>query len=366
MSKTISFHKPKHKWFLAPDFTAIALNDDSYIAEAVEVVLQAKRKSLLPNAKQQLIDTICRSVKSDRVGALRELDDDGWKDIKIPIICRVYLKHLIMQSCSLTRQQLLECDFNSGLPFAWKEVGDKVTQILALGFTRDDALEAILVTGNKRVDEAAQYLLADPETRRRERERAKKKFNKSVPPNRHHTIIQQQKEEKKELTMMLKKSVKDLEKEVQQIKLKLQGQKDSTLKLMEKRDKLAKDIQLTLYLEFLRGIVSDPVISPVETQRIEEYRQQRNLSKKDHLNTIGILGFNEDTFDKMKNFDVEDGTDNDECLVCYEPPKDHMIMPCRHVCLCGDCAEEYKDMGDEGKCPLCDKPIEDITQIYFF
>jgi regulator of replication initiation timing len=366
MSKTISFHKPKHKWFLAPDFTAIALNDDSSIEEAIEIVLQAKRKSLLPNAKQKLIDSVCRAVKSDKIGALRELDDDGWKEIKIPLICRVYLKHLIMQSCSLTRQQLLECDFNSGLPFAFSDVADKVTQILALGFTRDDALEAILVTGNKRVDEAAQYLLADPDTRRRERERAKKKFNKSVPPNRHHTIIKQQKEEKQELNMMLKKSTKELEEQVRKIKKVLQEQKEVTAKIIDKRDQLAKDNQLKLYLEFLRGVVSDPTISSVEVQRIDEYRSQRNLSKKDHLGTISKLGFNEDTFDKMKNFGDGDTNDNDECLVCYEPPKDHMIMPCRHVCLCGDCAQEYRDLGDEGTCPLCDKEIEEIKQIYFF
>lgn len=366
MSKTISFHKPKHKWFLAPDFTAIALNDDVPISDALEIVLQAKRKSLAPNEKQLLIEKIQRAVKGDNVGKLRELDDEQWKTIEIPLLCRTYLKHLIMQSCSLTRQQLLECDFNSGLRFDFKEVGDKVTQILALGFTRDEALEAILITGNKRVDEAAQYLLADPDTRRMERERAKKKFNKSVPPNRHYTIIEAQKEEKRELTDMLKKSLKDLEQQVQEIKKQLQTEKEKTQKVEIQRNTIAKNNQLVLYLEFLRGIVSDPVITSVETQRIDDYKQQRNLSKTDHLNTIKKLGFNEDTFDKMKNFDEPDTNDNDECLVCYEPPKDHMIKPCNHVCLCGECADEYKEFGDDGKCPLCDKQIKDIVQIKFF
>ena len=62
-----------------------------------------------------------------------------------------------MQSCALTTQQLLECDFNSGLKYEWVKVQDKVTQILALGFSRNEALEAIMVTDNKQVELVKYY-----------------------------------------------------------------------------------------------------------------------------------------------------------------------------------------------------------------
>merc|ERR1712228_535542 len=84
----------------------------------------------------------------------------------------------------------------SGLKFEWSNVQDKVTQILALGFSRNEALEAIMVTDNKQVELAAQFLLTDSETRKMEYERAKRQRNQSVPPNRHWTIIERIKESK--------------------------------------------------------------------------------------------------------------------------------------------------------------------------
>ena len=60
-----------------------------------------------------------------------------------------------MQSCAL-----LECDFNSGLKYSWSTVQDKVAQILALGFSRNEALEAIMVTDNKQVELVRMYVSA--------------------------------------------------------------------------------------------------------------------------------------------------------------------------------------------------------------
>jgi len=360
---TISFHPKGHKWFLAPDFSAFALSDDDTISYAMELVLRAKRKSVMPAEKTQLVNDIVRITKSDKVGTLRAMDDEGWKKLDIPLLARVYLKHLIMQSVSLTRQQLLECDFNSGLPLDLAAMQTKITQILALGFARDEALDALVVTGNQQIEMAAQYLLTDSQTRAMERERAKKRFNKSVPPNRHHTIIEQLTSDKVELAKWVKVSDSDLKKEVNIVMKQLQSSRDITADLVKKRDYVAKENAILLYTEYLRGIISDPRINATEVQRIDAYREQRNISEDDHKKALETLKLDEERFDKMKTF--EETQQSDECLVCYEPPRDHMIIPCHHVCLCGDCAAEYKEQED-GKCPLCDSGIEDIRQIYYF
>ncbi|ETO04061.1 hypothetical protein RFI_33341, partial [Reticulomyxa filosa] len=133
-----------------------ALSDEDTISFAMDLVLRAKRKSVMPAEKARLVDDVVRVTKSDKVGGLRGLDDEGWKKLEIPLLARVYLKHLIMQSVSLTRQQLLECDFNSGLPFDWSAMQTKVSQLLTLGFARDEALEALVVTGNQQIEMAAQ------------------------------------------------------------------------------------------------------------------------------------------------------------------------------------------------------------------
>jgi len=294
------------------------------------------------------------------------VDDDAWKNLDVPILCRVYLKHLVKQSVALTSQQLLECEFNNGLPFDWKAVQDKVMQILALGFSRNDALEALMVTGNKQVEAAAQYLLSDAESRRLERERAKQSQNKSVPPNRHYTIIESRRKEREEKEKWLKKSENDLMLEIQRLKMEIASQRSKREDLEVERNNIALDTKLALYEEYLRGLTAEPTINTAETEHLSRYRQQRKITEEEHKKILQKLGYDEKAFDKLKSF--EDVTTNeDECVVCYEPPKDHMIIPCNHVCLCPDCANtSYSEPHEHQVCPLCNKIIQDVKQVYYF
>ncbi|XP_041977519.1 mitochondrial E3 ubiquitin protein ligase 1 [Aricia agestis] len=41
------------------------------------------------------------------------------------------------------------------------------------------------------------------------------------------------------------------------------------------------------------------------------------------------------------------------CVVCTENPKEIILLPCGHVCLCEDCSENIKH-----KCPICRERIE--------
>eukprot|EP00484_Ammonia_sp_Unknown_P025455 CAMPEP_0197026682 /NCGR_PEP_ID=MMETSP1384-20130603/6716_1 /TAXON_ID=29189 /ORGANISM="Ammonia sp." /LENGTH=366 /DNA_ID=CAMNT_0042455387 /DNA_START=21 /DNA_END=1121 /DNA_ORIENTATION=- len=366
MAATIDFHGPKSKYFLAPDFTTIALSDEEPISSALDLVLRAKKKSVLPAERDILVKNISTFAKGDDVGALRALQDHEWKQLDVPLICRIYLKHLIMQSCALTRQQLLECDFNSGLKYNWQEVQDKVTQILALGFSRNEALEAIMVTDNKQVELAAQYLLTDEETRKMEYERAKRQRNQCVPPNRHWTIIDRIKQEKDQKLQWQKKSENELLLEIQKLKGQLNSIRKKRLEFERKRDDIAKSSRLTLYKEYIRGVTAEQSINTAELTHMDRYKQQRKINEEDHQKTLKDLGFTTDSFDKLKSY--EDVTTNeDECVVCYEPPKDHMVVPCNHVCLCPECAEEnFSPPHDGQKCPLCSNDIQNVKQVFYF
>lgn len=46
-----------------------------------------------------------------------------------------------------------------------------------------------------------------------------------------------------------------------------------------------------------------------------------------------------------------DGLSNRECIVCMSEVKDTIVLPCRHMCLCSECAEAIRGRSD--KCPLC-------------
>eukprot|EP01084_Bolivina_argentea_P183852 317184_1 len=114
MAATIDFHtNSKSKYFLSPDFTAISLSDEEPISKALDIVLRAKKKSVLPAERDILVKNISSFAKGEDIGSLRSLQDFEWKQLDVPLICRIYLKHLIIQSCALTKDQLLECDFNS-------------------------------------------------------------------------------------------------------------------------------------------------------------------------------------------------------------------------------------------------------------
>jgi hypothetical protein len=44
------------------------------------------------------------------------------------------------------------------------------------------------------------------------------------------------------------------------------------------------------------------------------------------------------------------------CVLCLDAPKDHIIAPCGHQCVCGACAEELKK-ARHPLCPFCRTPI---------
>lgn len=51
---------------------------------------------------------------------------------------------------------------------------------------------------------------------------------------------------------------------------------------------------------------------------------------------------------------VDEGEDK-ECLICLTEPKNTIIMPCGHMCVCGDCGKTIIDK--KYTCPICRGPI---------
>tara|TARA_A100001015_G_C15002046_1_gene718920 strand:+ start:743 stop:1318 length:576 start_codon:yes stop_codon:yes gene_type:complete len=50
-----------------------------------------------------------------------------------------------------------------------------------------------------------------------------------------------------------------------------------------------------------------------------------------------------------------------ECVICLTDPRDTIIMPCRHECLCRDCAEALRTQTN--RCPMCRGPIESMIHL---
>jgi hypothetical protein len=53
------------------------------------------------------------------------------------------------------------------------------------------------------------------------------------------------------------------------------------------------------------------------------------------------------------------------CSVCLVRPRDAALLPCRHVALCGPCAERLcSDGAASAQCPICRRPIDTWLQLY--
>ena len=54
--------------------------------------------------------------------------------------------------------------------------------------------------------------------------------------------------------------------------------------------------------------------------------------------------------------------DANECVICLSEPRNTTVMPCRHMCLCRDCADILRYQ-DGSKCPVCRAPVVQLLVI---
>ncbi|KAJ2136499.1 hypothetical protein J3F82_006321, partial [Coemansia sp. RSA 637] len=50
-----------------------------------------------------------------------------------------------------------------------------------------------------------------------------------------------------------------------------------------------------------------------------------------------------------------------QCAICLSDDRDTVMLPCRHLCMCRECANTYRQQSN--KCPICRTVIETILHI---
>jgi len=58
---------------------------------------------------------------------------------------------------------------------------------------------------------------------------------------------------------------------------------------------------------------------------------------------------------------VADDPDGRECVICLSNERDTTVLPCRHMCMCQECASALKTQSN--KCPVCRMEIESLLHI---
>lgn len=59
---------------------------------------------------------------------------------------------------------------------------------------------------------------------------------------------------------------------------------------------------------------------------------------------------------------VDNLLDEQKCIVCWTNPKEVIVFPCSHICLCIDCSAKINS--DSKKCPVCRGNIEIIKPAF--
>ncbi|KAJ3682638.1 hypothetical protein LUZ60_015211 [Juncus effusus] len=50
-----------------------------------------------------------------------------------------------------------------------------------------------------------------------------------------------------------------------------------------------------------------------------------------------------------------------ECVICLSEPRDTTVLPCRHMCMCSECAKVLRFQSN--RCPICRQPVERLLEI---
>ncbi|XP_077240652.1 putative E3 ubiquitin-protein ligase LUL2 [Tasmannia lanceolata] len=58
-------------------------------------------------------------------------------------------------------------------------------------------------------------------------------------------------------------------------------------------------------------------------------------------------------------FDEDD--QGKECVICMSEPRDTAVLPCRHMCMCSECAKVFRLQSNT--CPICRQPVQQLIEI---
>ena len=64
--------------------------------------------------------------------------------------------------------------------------------------------------------------------------------------------------------------------------------------------------------------------------------------------------------EELEKLDADATADKDLCVICSDAPKTILLLPCRHVALCGPC----NAMDTVTECPLCRTAIEESMRVF--
>eukprot|EP01083_Nonionella_stella_P098508 277060_1 len=93
---------------------------------------------------------------------------------------------------------------------------------------------------------------------------------------------------------------------------------------------------------------------------VNDAQETWNYAKKKHK-MIHFESLNEDYMMETEETTTQ-GDDSKLCVVCLDGDRDHIIIPCGHICVCKKCKDLYTM--DEATCPMCRTKVENVIKTF--
>ena len=378
-----------------PSFHQVTLPDSSTIEDAVRLVHSARGRSndSSSSSAAYIASRISELTGAADVGSLRRLTDGDWRSMELPAMAALYLRYAMRQSSRGTSSLLLsplqhaspssfsvsspsasssafptsasftafpfppsspvdpvlsalQLEFQLPAPIDMAHYAASLSILQSMGFNRAESLEALVVTDNKGEDVAVNYLFADPARRQKLKEDTKKRLLAATTTTTTISLASPSHARSPSSSLP---------------SLPVAGGGGGPVE------------RLVLYRELVRGVLLDERLTRRSYDALKAERDKRKVSKAEEKGVLKELGITEDRWDKLrrqKGRPVEgqaaggEGVDLD-CVVCLDAKKDHVCMPCGHVCMCAECAASVvKSRGKDGNCPMCHKKVDDCIRVF--
>jgi len=114
------------------------------------------------------------------------------------------------------------------------------------------------------------------------------------------------------------------------------------------------------YADVFRMSMMDRSLTTEELEFLATLRKKLDITDEEHKEVMRETGWTEKDIENAR----QDSNRQAECVVCMDAPATHIVLDCMHLCLCGDCAMQYRGIHREQGCPNCRGEIREIRKTF--
>lgn len=118
----------------------------------------------------------------------------------------------------------------------------------------------------------------------------------------------------------------------------------------------------TTYIELRRDAASGHWSAHALKQKIWVHGSSYELQEIYGIESCGASSGGDHNAGTSSSFGADPDA-SEECVICLSEPRDTTVLPCRHLCMCAECAHHLRTQVTGNVCPICRNPVESLLEI---